>query len=205
MKERFLSILKFVLALLLLPVVIAVTVSFLENIGRLARYISASFGWGVISYLALHILFYEPAKVFDTGKKMTEKTIGFLSPWLKVAGFCVPIFTVFCFFAYYIASLAVRRYDLLPFFVFLAAFTLTMHLVMTANSLKKKQPGWLKENYLFSIFAVYIINMLIVVLAFALLNADFSLARFFDRAGDVAGAIYTASFNQLFVVEGRNV
>ncbi len=194
---------KFVLAVLLLPVVIGITVSFLENIGWLAHYISAAFGWGVVSYLILHILLYEPAQVFDTGKKMTEQTIGFLSPWLKVAGFCVPIFTIFSFLAYYLASLVWKQYDLLPFFVFLAAFTFTMHMVFTANSLKKKQPGWLKENYLFSIFTIYVLNMLIIALAFALLNADFSLARFFDRIADVAGAIYTASFNQLFVVEGR--
>jgi len=205
MKDKALSILKFVLAILLLPVVISVTVSFLENISALSRNISSAFGWGVISYLILHILLYEPTQVFDTGKKLTEKTIGFLSPWMKAAGFCLPIFTLLSFVVYYFASLIWKQYELFPYFVFLASFTFTMHMVFTANSLKKKQPGWLKENYFVSIFSIYIVNILIIALAFSFLYHEFSLSVFFARLGDVAGAIYTASFRQLFVVEGRPV
>ncbi|HQP91699.1 MAG TPA: hypothetical protein PLU24_03395, partial [Candidatus Omnitrophota bacterium] len=147
MKDRLLSVLKFFLAILLLPVVIGVTVSFLESLAGLNKSISSAFGWGVVSYLILHILLYEPAQVFDTGKKITEKTIGFLSPWVKIAGFCLPFFTIISFILYYLASLIWKEADLFPYFVFLAAFTFTMQMVFTANSLKKKQPGWLKENY----------------------------------------------------------
>ncbi len=203
MKDKLLSVLKFVMAILLLPVVIGVTVSFLNNLTGLSRNISSAFGWGVVSYLILHILLYEPSQVFDTGKKMTEETIGFLSPWVKMAGFCIPIFTIFSFVAYYFASLIWKDYDLLPYFVFLASFTFTMHMVFTANTLKKKQPGWLKENYFFSIFSIYIVNIFIIVLAFYFIGSGFSLSEFFGEISDVAGAIYTASFRQLFVVEGR--
>jgi len=202
LKDRLLSVLKFFLAILLLPVVIGVTVSFLESLAGLNKSISSAFGWGVVSYLILHILLYEPAQVFDTGKKITEKTIGFLSPWVKIAGFCLPFFTIISFILYYLASLIWKEADLFPYFVFLAAFTFTMQMVFTANSLKKKQPGWLKENYFFSIFSIYIVNILIIALAFSFLS-DFSLSGFFERVGSVAAAIYTASFKQLFVVEGR--
>ena len=201
MKERALSILKFILAVLLLPIVIGVTKSFFENLRAMDASVSFSFGWGVVAYLILHILLYEPTQVFDASQKMTERTIGFLSPWAKVAGFCVPFFTILLFIIYYFASLAWKEADLLPYFSFFASFTFTMHMVMTANSLKKKQPGWLKENYFFSIFIIYIVNMLIVSGAFALLSQEFSFLSFIKRCGEVAAAIYTASFRQLFDVE----
>ncbi|MEK7850019.1 MAG: hypothetical protein AAB213_04325 [Candidatus Omnitrophota bacterium] len=203
MKERALSILKFILAVLFLPIVIGVTKSFFENLRAMDASVSFSFGWGVVAYLILHILLYEPTQVFDASQKMTERTIGFLSPWAKVAGFCVPFFTILSFIIYYFASLVWKEANLLPYFSFFASFTFAMHMVMTANSLKKKQPGWLKENYFFSIFIIYIVNMLIVAGAFALLSQEFSFLSFIKRCGEVASAIYTASFRQLFEVENR--
>ena len=203
MKDKLLSILKFILAVLLLPIVIGVTKSFFENLRSMDASVSLSFGWGVVAYLILHILLYEPTQVFDASQKMTEKTIGFLSPWVKIAGFCVPFFTILSFIIYYFASLVWKKADLLPYFSFFASFTFTMHMVMTANSLKKKQPGWLKENYFFSIFIIYIVNMLIVAGAFAFLSQEFYFSSFIKGCGEVAAVIYTASFKQLFDVEGR--
>jgi len=203
LKDRLLSILKFILALLLLPVVIGITVSFLEDLRTMSEPVSSAFGWGVVVYLILHMLLYEPAQVFDAAKNMAEKTIGFLSPWVKVAGFCVPFFTIVSFAAYYFVYLIWKDALAFPYFAFLASFTFTMHMVFAANTLKKKKPGLLKENYLFSIFSIYIVNILIIAWAFHFLSGDFSFSRFISRCGDIAGAIYTASFKQLFVVEGR--
>ncbi len=203
MKDRLLSIFKLVLALLLLPIVIGVTASFMQNLGAMSQGVSFAFGWGVVVYLILHILLYEPTQVFDASKKMAEKTIGFLSPWAKVAGFCIPFFTILTFVAYYFASLFWKRLNLFPYFTFFASLTFTMHMVFTANALKKKQPGMLKENYFFSIFSIYIVNIFIIAGAFHFLSGDFSFANFLSKCGHLSGAIYTASFKQLFVVKAR--
>ncbi len=203
MKDRLLSILKLALAVLLLPVVISITVSFLANLKSMDSVVSSAFGWGVVVYLILHILLYEPAQVYDTGKKISEQALVFFSPMIKVAGFCIPIFTILTFVAYYIASCIWKELKLFPYFTFLASFTLTMHLVFTANSLKRKQPGDLKENYFFSIFIIYIINMLIVAGAFSLLSSEFSFLNFIKKCGEVSAAIYTVSFKQLFDVESK--
>lgn len=205
MRERLLSILKFLLVILFLPVVIGVTMSFMENLRSSDKPVVWAFGWGVVAYLVLHILFYEPAQVFDTAKKMTEKAVGFLFPLVKIAGFCVPFFTIVSFVIYIPASRIWPAYDLLPLFVFLASFFFTMHMVFTANALKGKSAGWLKENYLLSISLIYVVNLVIIACIFSFLVAHFSLTEFFGRIGGVAGSIYTASFNQLFVVEGRAV
>jgi hypothetical protein len=205
LKERLLSVFKFILAVLLLPVVISVTVSFMENLRSSDAKVALAFGWGVIAYLILHILFYEPAQVFDTAKKMTEKAVGFLFPLVKIAGFCVPFFTIVAFVIYVPASKIWPQYDLLPLFVFLASFFFTMHMVFSANSLKGKQAGWLKENYLLSIFLIYSVNLIIIACIFSFLVEYFSLSAFFQRIGEVAGAIYTASFEQLFDVERKRI
>ena len=203
MKERLLSVFKFILFVLLLPVIISVTASFMENLRSSDARIAMAFGWGVVAYLILHILFYEPAQIFDTAKAMTEKTVGFLFPLVKIAGFCIPFFTILAFVVYIPAAKIWPGVDLLPFFVFVASFFFTMHMVFTANSLKGKQPGWLKENYLLSMSLIYVVNLIIIACICSFLAQNFSLTEFFNRVGQIAGAIYTASFNQLFVVEGR--
>jgi len=203
MKERFLSIFKFLLSMLLLPAVIGVTASFWENLNYVHSAVSAAFGWGIVGYLILHILLYEPARVYEAGTKLSEKASGFLFPLFKMAGYCVPIFTLLSFLLYYLTCLKWPDKDFFPFFAFLAAFTFMMHLVFTVNTLKKKQPGALRENYFFSIFLIYIVNMIVIAGAFAILAKDFSFPYFWERFATVSGAIYTASFRQLFVVEGR--
>lgn len=205
MRDKLLAILKLFLALLLLPVAISVTVSFWESLSLLKPSLVSAFGWGVVSYLILHILLYEPAQVFDTGKKIAEKALGFFSPLFKMAGFCVPIFTILSFVVYYAVSLIWQGDDLFKYFVFIAAFTFTMHFVFTANALKKKQAGAMKENYFFSMFIIYIVNMLIIAGAFTLLTKEFFFFDFWKRTMEIAGAIYTASFRQLFDVESRPV
>lgn len=203
MRDRLLSVLKFILAVLLVPVVIGVTAAFLDGLRATDSRIAAAFGWGVIAYLVLHILFAAPAQVFDAGKKMSEQAVDFVFPLVKVAGFCVPIFTLLAFGLYALVAAARNSADTLPFFVFWASFAFTMHMVLSANALRNKKPGWLKENYLLAVFIIYIVSMIIIALVFSLLTQDFVLADFFDRCGTVAGAIYSASWRQLFDVEGR--
>ena len=189
MRERLLAVLKLALAILLIPFVIGVTASFWQSLRLTDGSVLSAFGWGVVVYLILHILLYQPAQVFDTGKKMAEQALGFFSPLFKVAGYCIPIFTVFVFLLYLVAVRIwpqVRAY--FACFVFAAAFTLTLHMVFTANALKGKQAGWLKENYFFSIFVIYIVNMMIVAGAFTLLHGDFSFVDFIRASGEKAGA-----------------
>jgi len=205
LRERLYSVLKFVLAVLLVPVVIGLTAAFLDGLRETDSRIAAAFGWGVIAYLVLHILFYAPAQVFDAGKKMSEQAVGFVFPLVKVAGFCIPIFTLLAFGLYAFVAAVWKRPDTLPFFVFCASFTFTMHMVFSANALKDKKPGWLKENYLLAIFTIYIVSMILISLVFSFLTPDFVLAHFFKRCGHVAGALYSVSFRQLFDVEGRIV
>ena len=203
MRDRVFSVLKFVLALLLVPVVIGVTAAFLDGLRATDGRIAAAFGWGTVAYLILHIFFVAPAQVFDAGKKMSEGAVGFVFPLVKVAGFCIPIFTLCAFGLYALVAAAWKKSDTLPFFVFVASFTFTMHMVFSANALKNKKPGWLKENYLLAISIIYIVSMIIICLAFSFLVADFDLAGFFRHSGHVAGAIYSVSWRQLFDVEGR--
>ncbi len=203
MKDRLFSVLKFVLAVLLVPIVIGVTAAFLDGLRATDSRIAAAFGWGAIAYLVVHILFYAPAQVFDAGKKMSEQAVDFVFPLVKVAGFCIPIFTLLSFGLYALVAAARQSADTLPFFVFLASFTFTMHMVFSANALRNKKPGWLKENYLLTIFIIYIACLIIIALVFSFLTPDFALAHFFKRCGHVAGAIYSASWRQLFDIEGR--
>lgn len=201
MKDKILSVFKFILAVLLFPVVIGITQAFLKNFYLIKGGCASAFGWGVASYLILHILLFEPVEVFDKGKKISEKAFGFFSPLFHVTGFCIPIFTILSFIFYILASHFWKETDFFLFFTFLAAFTFTMHIALTARSLRKKNPGVLKENYIFSILFIYIINIVVLAGAYAFLKQEFSFSAFFNNAVDIIKAIYVAVFTQLFVVK----
>ena len=204
MKDKLLAVLKLFFAILLLPVVIGVTASLWQSLHLTESAVSSAFGWGVVVYLIQHILLYEPAPVYETGNKMTEKTLEFFSPLVKVAGLCIPIFTILTFILYFLAlKIWPWMKEYFSVFVFVGSFTLTMHIVFTANSLKGKKAGWLRENYFFAIFFIYIINILIVAGIFCFLTNDFYFVDFVKFGAQKAGAIYTASFKQLFDVDSR--
>ncbi|MFH1692090.1 MAG: hypothetical protein ABIC68_05950 [Candidatus Omnitrophota bacterium] len=200
MKDKLLSIFKFVLAILLFPLMISTTGAFWNNLCFVGAGISSAFGWGVASYLILHILLFEPVEVFDKGKKISEKALGVFSPLFKVTGYCVPLFTILSFIFYVLASHFWKGIELLPFFTFLAAFTFAMHIALTARALRKKTPGVLKENYLFSIFFVYLVNIVILAAAFNFLTQAFSFLDFYQNSVLSAKSIYVTVFTQLFVV-----
>jgi hypothetical protein len=200
LKDKLLSVFKFVLAILLLPFVIGVTAAFMRGVTSIDGLIASAFAWGVVAYLILHMMFYQPSQVFDAGKQMSEKALGFMPPVIKVTGFCIPFFTILAFVLYIPVSKFWDPRESFPSFIFLAAFAFTMHMVFTANALKGKSAGWLKENYLLSIFLIYIVNMTIIAVAFSFLVTDFSLGGFFTELRDASLGIFRAVFEQLFVV-----
>lgn len=197
-KQRFFTILKFIIVLFLLPWIFAFTVSFLSQSRLIESTTLSSFWYGVISFLAAHLFVYEMRIVYNKGQKITEGIFRFFSPLVRLAPFVLPIYTILLFLIYCFLSLFTRSFWLLQCFMFLFGFSFSLHLVLSAKSLQNRQRDFFKINYFFAFFFVYIINVILLASMLSILFGSFSSLLFFKQSYQITRTIFSAIFCQLF-------
>lgn len=214
---------KFVIGLILIPVVIGITVSFFESlpkIGETTNTGSRIFLWGVLAYAILHLFIHKPKYIYTFGHEITHV----LTTWLCGGGvksfsaskeggavettksnffitlspYFVPTYTLALSFLYFIIPFFFEVSNLSAIYFFSAGFTLALHLVFTAEVLKIKQPDIIKTGYLFSLVVIYVINLLLVVFVMSLLFKGIRFEDFFYNTYLNSKNIYITIFTQLF-------
>jgi hypothetical protein len=197
--DRIFNIIKFLLGICLLPFVYSTTVAFLAEMGAINKVLADYFWWGVISFVIIYLFVYEPVAIYDKGQKILELVFRFFAPLVKVAPYVLPIYTIILLLAYSAYSAISGSSAALKYFVFLFGFSISLHLIFGAKSLRSRQNDFLKGNYIFGFGLVYIINVFILVLGFNILFSKFSAVNFCNGSLQVAKGILNAVFTQLFV------
>lgn len=199
MKNKIADIFKFVFFILLLPLVVTMTVNFMQQLEALPSEYIAYFIRGIAIYLFIHLFIYEPAGVYGYGQKVVGSIFKFFAPLVTVAPFFLPIYSLLLLMLFYFAQLFIKDDRVIYCFMFLVSFTLTMHLVFTAKSLREKDKNASKPNYFFALALIYTVNTFILALMFNLIFEDFSFPQFFLSTTRQAGHIYMSVFRQLFM------
>ena len=195
MKEIFWAILKILGFLLILPLIIASFIAFQTQILSLPVNKEAWVLWGAGSYIALNLFVYDFKNAYDFGKSLVEKMFTFFQP----AGYVVPIFSVFLIIIYIIALLLGRGTFLQPYFLFAIAFSLAMHLILTAHEIYQSDNSVLKAQYLFTFGAVLIVNLFIISLLLACVIPEYSFVGFIKSLASRTFHLYTSVYKTLFV------
>ena len=195
MKEIFLAILKIFAFLLILPLIIAFFIAFQSQILSLPVNKEAWILWGAGSYIALNLFVYDFKNVYDFGKSLVEKTLTFFKP----AGYVVPIYTIFLIILFVFAWILGRGTSLQPYFLFAIAFTIAMHLILTAHEIYQSDDSVLKAHYLFTFGAVLIANLLIMSLLLAWAIPEYSLVGFIKSLASQTFHLYKSVYKALFV------
>jgi hypothetical protein len=194
-KEIFWSILKIFGFLLGLPLIIAFFIAFQTQILSLPVNKEAWVLWGAGSYIALNLFVYDFKRAYDFGKSHVEKVFTFFKP----AGYVVPVFSILFIVVYVIAMILGRGPSLQPYFLFAIAFTLAMHLVLTAHEIYQSDNSVLKAHYLFTFGAVLIANLLMMSLLLAWVIPEYSLMGFINSLVSHTSHLYTSVYKMLFV------
>jgi hypothetical protein len=213
-------LLKFVLGALALPIAYGVTAAFYKNfilISELAKSLNY-FLWGIVSYSALHLLFYKPAYFYvlgheavhagmawifggkiksfkvseEGGKVATDKS----NVFIELGPYFIPIYAIIVTLVYFVISASYTINGAL--FVFLIGFALAFHIISTIEVMKIRQPDLLKSGYFFSIIMIYILNIVVISVIFGLVFPSFSLKNFFLDVWGSSKYIYGAVVRQLF-------
>ena len=164
------GVIKFILGVSLLPFVYSLSVSFLKEFRLIDPQLQSYFWSGVVSLLVVYLFIWEPAAVYAKGQKLVEVIFQFFHPLVKFAPYLLPVYTLILFVAYAFAAVTFKSADTINYFVFLFGFSMAMHLVFSAKSMRSKQGDFLKANYIFGFSFIYIVNiaLLAVGLSFIL-------------------------------------
>lgn len=214
------KILKMVAGVLAVPLMFAVTHAFYTNITQVSELsgILKYFMWGIVSYVILHLLFYKPTYVYVLGHEAVHAMMSWVmggkiqsfkvseeggsvatdksNTAIELGPYFVPIYAIVIMAIYFVVAYSYSINGAV--FIYLIGFALALHVVMTIEVMKMRQPDIVKSGYLFSIVLVYVLNIIIIAVLFSLLFKSFSAKRFFIDAWLSTRGIYAAVIRQLF-------
>jgi len=193
------GIIKFILGICLLPMVYAVSAAFLNEFSLVDKALQDVFWCGIVVFLIIYLFVWEPVFIYLRGQKILEILFAFVRPLVRVAPYLLPIYTIILFLFYLLASLVLKQKELVNYFVFLAGFSIALHLVFGAKSLRTKQGDFLKGNYIFGFSFVYIVNVVIAALIINFVFDKFSFVNFSSNSFQTAKNVFYAVFKQLFL------
>ena len=195
MKDVFIAIFKIIGFVLILPLIIAVFIAFQNQILTLPVKKEVWILWGAGSYVAINLFVYDFKSVYDFGKSIVEKILTFFKP----AGYIVPIYSIFLIFLYVIAIILGKGASFQPYFLFAIAFTLAMHLILTAHEIYDSDSSILKAHYLLTFGIVIIVNLCIISLLLVWAIPESSFISFMKVFAAQTCHIYKLVYKTLFV------
>ena len=199
LSSKIFGIIKFILAIIILPLVYSSVVSFINEFTQIDKGFQQVFYNGIISFLAIHLFIWEPAVIYNKGHKLLEIMFSFFKPMVNVAPFLLPIYTILIFILYGLLALGINSEGVLEYTLFLIGFSSILHLTFAAKTIRSKKGDFLKANYIFGFSFIFILNLALLALGFSLIFKEFSFVNFCNISFTIFQNIFLAVFKQLFV------
>ncbi len=188
---------KFVVGLLLLPPVYSFTVSFINELNSLKGNLALYFWGGLASFAIVYIFIYQPELIYNYGQEMVKVVFAFFKPLSAAAAYVVPIYTVILFLVYGVLVFISGAKGITEYFLLLIGFSWGLHLVFTAKALNSVKKDFLKADYIFGFFSVYLIDLVLVAFASSLTLRGFSFINFFAQSFQASADIFNVIFNKV--------
>jgi hypothetical protein len=199
MVQRILIVLKFIFAVLLLPLVIGTVVALQGEIEKFDPALQQAINIGTLAYVLMRFFVYDFDAVYKFGQGIVGGCFQFLKPVMNFAPYVFPIYTILGIIAYAVVNIAGKMGDFGPLFFTVIAFTFAMHIVLTAQDLYTKDSMAGKPDYFFAMALIFIVDVFFMSLLMSLAGKGFSFVNFFKGLSTASGDIYVAVFKQLFV------
>ncbi|MFH1790563.1 MAG: hypothetical protein ABH885_01065 [Candidatus Omnitrophota bacterium] len=217
--------LKNIIGIVALPVAVGFSKVFCSMLSEVS-YISSNMGlflWGIILYMLMHILFWKPVYLYtlgheaihiiatwmcgghvtsfsitnDGGSVTTSKT----NVFIELSPYFVPIYTLVLIFMIPVVRYWFADADFFKYYALILGFSLGMHLIMTAEIIKLKQPDIANSGYAFSLTVIYVANLAIIFLVFSILIKELSFTQFVMKGLESSGDIYSRLWDRLVTGE----
>lgn len=197
MKQGFLTIIKFFAFLILLPLICSTVISFQIQVMALPVSKEQWFFWGMGVFVLIYLFLYNFKEVYIFGQNIVSGLLKFLGPAASLSGLVIPIYTLLTVCAGLILNIAGLTPQYGNWVVFALAFTLTMHIVLTAQQLFEADATPVKAEYLFSFGLALIVSLCFISLLIGLALPGFSLGDFYKIMSQDAWATYHKIYKAL--------
>ncbi len=200
MGRILISILQFILAVLLIPVLYTSIQNFAQHFSAYPEVYKEFFLWGAVSLVVMHFFICKPLAVYQFGQNAVSGLFKFASPLDKFFSFIFPFYLIIIFLLMYVIMILFKtgRFD--PYFMFFAGFAFAMQLIFVAQEIQEEEGSTLKPTYLFSMTLVTILNILLLVLLFDLVLKTFTSPHFSYSIYNDARGIYEAAFQKIYSI-----
>lgn len=218
----FKRILKTLLGIFLIPASISFSISLFEQIGKIQTLHNAQayFLYGVASYAFVHLVLFRPVYLYVLGHEVMHVIAAWMCGgkagkfkvsskggsvetsksnfFIALAPYFFPTYALLFSLVLAVASIFLDISRYFDIFIFVLAFTLTFHFIMTVEMVKKKQPDIIKTGYLFSINLIYLINIIMLALVLSAIFKEVNFLELLTLSIRRTKNVYLAIFNQLF-------
>ncbi len=191
-------VLKFLFAVLILPLVIASTFAFQNELVKFEPALRDALSWGMFSYIILKFFVYDFGVVYTFGQRLVTAAFQFLKPLVNAAPYVFPVYSMLVLAVYAVMSWMGGLDTWRTVFLFLFSFTFSMHIILTAQDLYNKDSSAGKPTYFFGMSLVYILDVFLMALLASLVLPGFSFPTFFNDLTGASGNIYKVVIGQLF-------
>ena len=199
MGDFLLNFIRFLVAVLLSPLVYGCVVSFYKHLGTYPSVYEDFFRWGQVAFIFTFLFIYQFWGVYEAGQKAMTQIFKFLTPFERMISYLLPFYIVIIFAAFYVTTtfFATNRYD--PYFMFFAGFALTMHVLLSAQDMQDQEKTSIKPAYLFNMSGVFILNVFLMVLLLDLILGKFTFPKFAEGMLLVTRYVYVMIFNRIYL------
>ena len=198
MNTTFLNMIKFAASVLLLPIAWAAGMAFHQYVNRLPGTDGDFFFWGMFGFACIFLFFYQFWGVYEFGQRMVSGLLQFTAPANHFIAKIVPFYVTLILLLFYVFKhfLNVDHYD--HYFMFFAGFTLTMHVLLTAQDLQENEKVFIKPTYLFTMVCAFILMIFFIVLLFNLVLKEFTFLDFTKTTMDDVLGVYHFVLRKIF-------
>ena len=190
MNSTLLTVVKFLLTILLLPIVWAVAVVFHQYVLAMPGTYDDFFFWGMFGFVVIFLFFYQFWGVYEFGQKMVSGLLQFTSPANHFIAKVIPFYVTCILLLFYVIKhfFNADQYD--HYFMFFTGFALTMHILLTAQDLQENEKALIKPTYLFVMASTFILMAFYVILLFNLVLREFTALELLESVREGASDVY---------------
>ncbi|HLF17551.1 MAG TPA: hypothetical protein VI749_01495 [Candidatus Omnitrophota bacterium] len=198
MGDFILTMLKFFLAVLMLPIVIATFVAFESHLTTYPASYAEFFRWGIFGFLVTFLFLYQFWGVYDFGQRMMQGLMSFLQPADRLISRLVPFYLTIVLLLFYVTKTLLGASNVSPYYMFFVGFAFAMHILLTAQEMQEEEKTPIKPTYFFWMSLVFVAVICLTVLLFDLVFDKWSFFKFITGVKTTAENIYRLSFERAF-------
>ena len=200
MRERILTVLKFIFFVVIIPLLLAVVESFQSSVAGLKLTLKNAFYSGTIMYVVSYLFLYDFQPVYLSAKAIVGEMFKFLPPFDKVIPYVFPIYVMLTGTAYFFINGLLNMEPSAKVYFFIMGFLLSLHIISAAKEFQDDDKLALKPHYFFSLSLAFIGTVFTFVLLLHLITPSISFPTFWVQLCRLTDQNYEMIFQKILTL-----